>query len=49
MKSPASKMQAIKSEIAALEAKKDPAGQSKLDKLLQVYEKENGLIEPIAQ
>jgi len=49
MKSPASKMEAIKSDMAELQAKKEPSGQSKLDKLGVEYEKKNEIIEPMAQ
>ena len=49
MKSPASRMAAINSDMAALQAKKQPSGQPKLDQLHGRYEKTNKIIEPMAQ
>jgi hypothetical protein len=49
MKSPTSRMAAINSDMAALQAKKQPSGQPKLDQLHGRYEKTNKIIEPMAQ
>ena len=49
MKSPASKMEAINDDVAALQAKKQPAERAKLDKLHEGFEKTNEIIEPMAQ
>jgi hypothetical protein len=49
MKSPASKMEVIKSDMAAVQAKKEPSGEAKLEKLHAQYEKKNEIIEPMAQ
>jgi len=49
MKSPASRMEAINGDVAALQAKKQPSERVKLDKLHERYEKTNEIIEPMAQ
>lgn len=49
MTAPASRMEALKSDMAELQAKKQPSGQAKLDERHAEYEKQNELIEPMAQ
>jgi hypothetical protein len=49
MKSSASRMEAIKSDMAEVQAKKEPSGEAELEKLHAEYEKNNEIIEPMAQ
>ena len=49
MKSPASRMVAIKSDMTELQANKQPSGQAKLEQLQAEYDKKNEIIEPMAQ